>query len=172
MKKLLFLSLAAIISFGAMAQHGNHNNGKNKKQKHEKKHNKKDHDDDDDRNGQWNNNDDRRRDNNDRWDNRDDRRNDDRRYDNQDNNGNSTNLPRRVSDAFARDYPNATNVSWTKDRGVWSARFRRSGVFGGNTTVSYNANGQRVNNNNPVYNNNDNRNGQQGNSKPNRIFGQ
>lgn len=166
MKKLLFLSLAAIISFGAMAQHDNHNNGKNKKQKHEKKHNKKDHDDDD-RNGQWNNDDSRRRDNNDRWDNQDNRRND-----NRGNNSNSGNLPRRVSDAFARDYPNATNVTWTKDRGVWSARFRRSGIFGGNNTVSYSANGQRVNNNSQVYNNNDNRNGQQGNSKPNRIFGQ
>jgi len=158
MKKLLFLSLAAVISFGAMAQHDHHNNGKNKKQKHEKKHNKKDHDDD--RNGQWNNEDNRNRDNNDRWDNQDNRRND-----NRGNNSSSGNLPRRVSDAFARDYPNASNVSWTKDRGVWSARFRRSGIFGGNTTVSYNANGQRVNNNNQVYNNN-----QQRNTVPNRAF--
>lgn len=155
MKKLLFLSMAAILSFGAMAQHDHHNNGNSKKQKKEKKHNKKDHEDDDrdDRNGQWNNDENRRRDNNDRWDNQDNRGND-----NRDNNSNNGNLPRRVSDAFARDYPNATNVNWTKDRGVWTARFRRSGLFGGNTIVSYSANGQRVNNNNQVYNNNNNRN--------------
>jgi len=75
-----------------------------------------------------------------------DRRNDDR-YDQR--NGSygkySNNAPRPVRDAFYRDYPNASNVSWTKDRGVWTANFKRSGLFGGNSSVSYRANGQRVN---------------------------
>jgi Ni/Co efflux regulator RcnB len=57
----------------------------------------------------------------------------------------SKNTPRKVRDAFYRDYPNASNVSWTKDRGVWTANFKRSGIFGGNSSVSYAANGQRVN---------------------------
>lgn len=64
----------------------------------------------------------------------------------------SKNTPRKVRDAFYRDYPNASNVSWTKDRGVWTANFKRSGIFGGNTSVSYAANGQRVNNaNNNIF---------------------
>lgn len=74
-----------------------------------------------------------------------DRRNDDR----YDRNGSyskySNNAPRQVRDAFNRDYPNASNVSWTKDRGVWTANFKRSGLFGGNSSVSYRANGQRIN---------------------------
>ncbi len=74
-----------------------------------------------------------------------DRRNDDR----YDRNGSyskySNNAPRQVRDAFNRDYPDASNVSWTKDRGVWTANFKRSGLFGGNSSVSYRANGQRIN---------------------------
>ncbi len=145
MKKLLFLFLAAAFSFGAIAQ-GNHGNGKNKKQKHEKKHNKKDKDDDD-HNGQWRN-DDNNRDRDEDW--RDDERRSNDRRDNgswNNNNQNTSNAPRKVRDAFYRDYPNATNVNWSKDRGVWTASFRRSGIFGGNTSVSYRANGQRVDNN-------------------------
>lgn len=62
-----------------------------------------------------------------------------------DKNKYSNNAPRQVRDAFNRDYPNASNVSWTKDRGVWTANFKRSGLFGGNSSVSYRANGQRIN---------------------------
>lgn len=74
-----------------------------------------------------------------------DRRNDDR-YDRNGSYGKyNNNAPRQVRDAFNRDYPNASNVNWTKDRGVWTANFKRSGLFGGNSSVSYRANGQRVN---------------------------
>ena len=143
MKKVLLLSIAAAISFGAMAQHNDdHNNGRNQKGKKEKKY-EKSHGDDDDRNGEWRNENDRRDNNN----NNNHRQNqDNQRQNNGYDNRNSGNLPRRVSDAFNRDYPNAKNVNWTNDRGIWSATFRRRGLFGGNATVSYRANGQKVNN--------------------------
>lgn len=88
-----------------------------------------------------------------------DRRYDDDRYDdrygrNVGYNNYNGNAPRKVRDAFYRDYPNAQNVRWTKNRGVWTASFRNGGLFGGNNSVSYAANGQRVgynNNNNTVF---------------------
>ena len=165
MKKIFLLTIAAAISFGSIAQ-GNSNHGhKNKKEKKEKKSKDRDHHDGHDRDGDWRNRDDR--DNDDRngdqrngdWrtsrndDGRyDNRRNDDGRYDNRRNDQNAGRAPRRVTDAFYRDYPNASNVTWSQNRGVWSARFRRSGLFGGNTTASYRANGDRINNNNLVTN--------------------
>jgi hypothetical protein len=88
-----------------------------------------------------------------------DQRNDDRYSRNVNyNDRDSRNTPRKVRDAFYRDYPNASNVSWTKDRGVWTANFKRSGIFGGNTSVSYSANGQRVgNDNNNIFGRRDNK---------------
>jgi hypothetical protein len=145
MKKLLFLSLAAAISFSAIAHDDQHDKGKNKKQQHGKKY-KKDKKNHDDRNGEWRNDDDRREDDS-RYDNR---RNDGSWNDqnnNQRNNQNAGNAPRKVRDAFYRDYPNASNVRWTKDRGVWTANFRSAGLFSGNRSVSYRANGERVGNN-------------------------
>lgn len=145
MKKLLFLSIAAALSLSSIAQ-GNSGKSKNNG-KHHSKHQKKDkkHDSKD---GEWRNNDDR-------YDNDDDDRNEnnrDRRWNNQNNQGNNNNsgsAPRKVRDAFYSDYPNADNVRWTKDRGVWTAHFRGAGLFGGNDqSVSYRANGQRLNNNN------------------------
>ncbi len=151
MKKILFLFIAATISLTAISQgnsHG-HGNGKGEKQKHDKKY--KDRED-----GQYDRNDDDRRD-----DERDNRNRDDRRYDerdnrnrdNRDNNWNnnhqngkySKNTPAKVRDAFYRDYPNSRNVSWTKSQGVWTAHFG-NGLF--NRSVSYRANGQRVGSNN------------------------
>lgn len=87
---------------------------------------------------------------------KDDRRNDD--YDRR-NVGYNNNAPRKVRDAFYRDYPNAKNVSWSKDRGVWTANFKNSGLFGGSRNVSYAANGRRLDNNNriPDRRDNDNR---------------
>jgi len=86
-----------------------------------------------------------------KYDRRDD---DDRNWQNQNGNYNgqySNNAPRKVRDAFYRDYPNASNVRWTKDRGVWTASFRGGGVFGGSNSVSYRANGQRVGYNDGIY---------------------
>ncbi|MFZ4770498.1 MAG: hypothetical protein ACOYLO_09990 [Ferruginibacter sp.] len=136
MKKVLLLSIVVAISFGAIAQHNDdHNNQKNKKSQHETKYNN-------DHNDEWRNENNRRNDNDEgQWQYQNNQRNNNR-YDNR----NSGNLPRRVRDAFNRDYPNAKCINWTSDRGIWSARFRRSGLFRGNSTVSYRANGQRVNN--------------------------
>ena len=53
----------------------------------------------------------------------------------------SKNQPAKVSDAFYRDYPGATNVVWSKYKGDWTATFG-SGLFGTRTAV-YHANGQR-----------------------------
>lgn len=125
MKKLLLLLMIA--SFGiAGSVNAQKNSNKNWNKKHHKNHDRDD----------------------DRYDRRDDRNWD---YNDRYNN----NAPRKVRDAFNRDYPNASNVRWSKDRGVWTASFRRTGLFGGNNTVSYRANGQRTN----VYNNNNNNNG-------------
>ncbi len=56
----------------------------------------------------------------------------------------SKNLPAKVRSAFNNDYPNAGNVTWTKSNGYWTATFP-NGVF--RRSVTYAANGQRVNNN-------------------------
>ena len=141
MKKFLFFIAISSIGFGAIAQGNSQGKGKGKKDKSEKKYNKdqKDRYDDDD----------------DRYEKKD--RNNDGIYRNDnernDRNGNengkySKNVPRKVGDAFYRDYPNADNVRWTKDRGVWTARFNSGGIFGTKNSVSYQANGQRVGSNN------------------------
>lgn len=82
-----------------------------------------------------------------------DRRDDDR-YDRNDTYSN--NAPRKVRDAFYRDYPNASAVNWTKDRGVWTANFKR-GIFNSNTSVSYRANGERVGSDNGIFGKRDDR---------------
>ena len=112
-----------------MTQKNHGNEGKNRK--HQSERNKKNCDADD-HDARWENN-----------------------QDNRNRNGNEANrggIPRKVRDAFNRDYPNAKNVNWSKDRGVWSARFRRNGLFGGNATASYKANGERLSNSNFAYN--------------------
>ena len=53
----------------------------------------------------------------------------------------SANQPAKVRAAFARDYPNVGNVSWSKYRGDWTATFG-SGLLGTRTAI-YHANGQR-----------------------------
>lgn len=135
MKKLCLLLLAASVSFSTMAQ--NDGGKKGKKSKQEKKTEKR-----------WDNDGDRR--------NNDDRNTDWRVGNNGDNNNdrnNNGNLPRKVRDAFNRDHPSARNVNWSKNKGIWTASFRRSGLFGGNQTVSYQANGKRANNNQWAANN-------------------
>lgn len=52
----------------------------------------------------------------------------------------SKNQPTKVLEAFRRDYPNATNVVWTKYKGDWTASFG-NGIF--RSTAVYHANGER-----------------------------
>ena len=52
----------------------------------------------------------------------------------------SKNQPAKVRSAFAKDYPNATNVSWSKYRGDWTATFN-NGLL--TSTAIYHANGER-----------------------------
>ena len=110
--------MGATISFTAMSQNKGHGKGKSKHEKHENNNDQNDHN--------YGNNEDRN-DNEDR------------------NNGNggkySKNLPSQVAASFNRDYPGATNVSWTKSRGVWTASFN-NGIL--RNRVSYAANGQQV----------------------------
>jgi hypothetical protein len=60
------------------------------------------------------------------------------------NNGNgpkpSKNQPARVRSSFQKDYPTATNVSWNKYRGDWTATFG-NGIY--MSTALYHANGNR-----------------------------
>ncbi len=138
MKKLLFVLAAFTLSIGVMAQGNGKGKGQQKQgKKYGKAHQSKGYDDD-------------RYENNQRGNDGIFRSNDQQGN----NNGKYTNnAPRKVRDAFYRDYPNAGNVSWTKDRGVWTARFNGGGIFGGGNSVSYKANGQRIgsSNNNTVY---------------------
>lgn len=59
----------------------------------------------------------------------------------------SKNQPAKVRSSFQRDYPNATNVRWTKCRGDWTATFG-NGVF--SSTAVYHANGERRDTRTPV----------------------
>jgi hypothetical protein len=52
----------------------------------------------------------------------------------------SKNQPAKVRSAFQRDYPNASNVYWSKYRGDWTATFR-NGLW--MSTAVYHANGDR-----------------------------
>ena len=150
MKKIIFTSLIAVFALSTFAQ-GNSQKNKNKSQSSVSKKEK-----DDDRyeergNKDRRNNGGRYEDRNDRYEDRDnrDRRNNDDRYEDRNNKGGkySKNTPRKVGDAFRNDFPNATNVRWTKDRGTWTATFGGGGLFGGTNTATYKANGQRVSNN-------------------------
>lgn len=59
----------------------------------------------------------------------------------------SKNQPAKVRSSFQRDYPNATNVSWSKYRGDWTATFR-NGVW--ISTAVYHANGERRDTRTPI----------------------
>ena len=52
----------------------------------------------------------------------------------------SKNQPAKVRSSFASDYPNATNVTWSKYRGDWTANFN-NGLT--RSVAVYHANGQR-----------------------------
>ncbi len=53
----------------------------------------------------------------------------------------SKNQPAKVRAAFAKDYPNATNVSWSKYRGDWTSSFN-NGII--RSTAVYHANGEII----------------------------
>ena len=59
----------------------------------------------------------------------------------------SKNQPAKVRAAFQSDYPNATNVSWTKYRGDWTATFGNGLVM---STAVYHANGERRDTRTPI----------------------
>ena len=59
----------------------------------------------------------------------------------------SKNQPAKVRAAFQRDYPNASNVSWSKYRGDWTATFG-SGAY--RSTALYHGNGERRDTRTPV----------------------
>ena len=59
----------------------------------------------------------------------------------------SKNQPAKVRVSFQRDYPNASNVSWSKYRGDWTATFR-NGL--GMSTAVYHANGDRRDTRTPI----------------------
>lgn len=126
MKKMLTLVVAfSMLSFAGFSQGRGKGNGKAKKP-HTSYNKKMDRDDD-------------------RWDDRRDRKDD--RYRGKKT---SKNVPAKVRRSFNRDFPNANNVTWTKDRGYWTAHFG-SGIFGRSNTVTYHANGSRVNSNNGIF---------------------
>jgi len=52
----------------------------------------------------------------------------------------SKNQPAKVRSSFQRDYPNASNISWSKYRGDWTATFRNGAWM---STAVYHANGER-----------------------------
>ena len=59
----------------------------------------------------------------------------------------SKNQPAQVTGAFQKDYPNATNVSWSKYRGDWTATF---GNGLNKSTAVYHANGERKDTRTPI----------------------
>ena len=59
----------------------------------------------------------------------------------------SKNQPAKVRAAFQRDYPGASNVSWSKYRGDWTASFG-NGLY--RSTAVYHANGERRDTRTPV----------------------
>ena len=59
----------------------------------------------------------------------------------------SKNQPAKVRASFQRDYPNASNVSWTKYRGDWTATFGNGINY---STAVYHANGERRDTRTPV----------------------
>lgn len=146
MKRLLFISAITLISAGTFAQ-GKSDKNKKEKSTEWRKDNDDREDDKKDKKDKKDKIENRRDDREDKRDDMKDRR-DDRNEGRRDDNRSgkySKNTPRKVGDAFRRDFPNATNVSWTKNEGVWTASFNGGGLLSGNKTVSYRANGERVN---------------------------
>lgn len=139
MKKLIIFTAAITIALSGMSQGKSQGKGHNKNKSEKINTHKSDnrHDDRDDRYES----------------DRDDRHKVGKRHENDKinqsgHNGKySKNQPAKVRAAFHRDFPNATNVTWTKDRGYWTATFS-NGILNTNT-VTYAANGQRISGRSP-----------------------
>lgn len=57
------------------------------------------------------------------------------------------NIPTKVGSAFAGEYPNAVNATWTKNRGDWTVAFG-NGIW--RSTATYHSNGERVDTRTPM----------------------
>ena len=57
------------------------------------------------------------------------------------------NIPTKVGSAFAGEYPNAVNATWTKNRGDWTVVFG-NGIW--RSTATYHSNGDRVDTRTPM----------------------
>lgn len=127
MKKLLTLILSfTIITVGLAQGKGNgKGNKKDKSNKHANKSNDRYENDNDNNTGIFG------------------RRNDNDDYKKNGQGKYAKNQPAKVRAAFQRDYPNATNVSWTKSQGDWTATFNNGGLFNSRTTAIYHSNGER-----------------------------
>ncbi|MEJ7611730.1 MAG: hypothetical protein WKF88_11175 [Ferruginibacter sp.] len=133
MKKLFLFAAVAFLSVNAIAQGKSkgkgHGNGKEKSKMH------KEHNDDDDR------------ENSGKYEQRKkDKETAEQRRQRETVNGRnqtgkmSKNQPKKVQAALLRDYPNATNIVWSKYKGDYTATFN-NGVF--RSTAVYHANGAR-----------------------------
>ncbi len=142
MKKLLVLILSFTIATGGFAQEKG--NGKDKKSKDKSyKHSNKSHgrqEKDDENNtelfGRKKEKSSHKRDD-DSWKKDGDYENHGGKY--------SKNQPAKVREAFDRDYPNARDVRWTKNKGNWTATFHTGGLFNRRIKASYHANGEKIN---------------------------
>ena len=157
MKKLLLLAASAFLFTGVGFAQKNNGNGKgngNKEYKQKNKDNSKY--ENKNRNRNWDDENDnvRNRRDDDRYERRDDDRYERRNRDYNTNGKETKNAPAKVRQAFNRDFPNARNYYWTKDRGYWTAHFD-SGVFNSNRSVTYKANGERVNNTTGIFGRNE-----------------
>lgn len=120
MKYLNLFLLILFISTAGFAQGKSQGKGKHK-EKHNTEYNKKDKSDNDNDNDRI-------------------RQNNKKIYGNDSQKGYSKNQPKKVTAAFLRDYPGATNVSWGKYKGDYTATFN-NGLW--RSTAVYHANGER-----------------------------
>ncbi|MFZ1527646.1 MAG: hypothetical protein WAT19_02785 [Ferruginibacter sp.] len=125
-KYLLLFAISAGLSLGAVAQNEQgKDHGKSHNKEKKEKHNDDNHGEYDDNGGQ--------------------QKHGSKNHDNNRGGKYAKNAPAKVREAFNRDFPNATAVSWTKNRNIWTASF--SGSIFGTRQASYTANGTRVNKN-------------------------
>lgn len=143
MKRILIVSIAAIVSLAASAQGNSGNKGKSKDNpsvsQSDNPGNSGQNGKDKDKSGKNKNNDEKTKND----------EHDKKVWDGIGDNScmkPSKNQPAKVRAAFQRDYPNATNIRWTKCRGDWTATF--SGLF--RSTAVYHANGDRRDTRTPV----------------------
>ena len=146
MKKLFLFAAVAFLSVNAMAQGKSKGHGNDKEKV--KNHKEHEEDNDDDNNGKYEKikknketeAEHRQREDINRVENR--QREDRNENRNRAENGSrmSNHQPKKVQAALLRDYPNATNIVWSKYKGDYTATFN-NGLF--RSTAVYHANGAR-----------------------------